>query len=64
MTVMQIIDVVAVLDGSVFAIRSVLVIVVGVQVGHLDIPYLGVDSSIACMTPLVTRREMCSSASA
>lgn len=63
-TVVQVIDVVAVLNAGVFAVRTVLVLVVGMQIGHVKAPYLGVDSSIACMTPLVTRREICSSASA
>jgi hypothetical protein len=56
--------VVAVLNAGVFAVRSMLVVVIGVQISHVKAPYLGVDSSIACMTPLVTRREICSSASA
>lgn len=63
-TVVQIVDMVAVLNARVFAVRAVLMVVTSVQISHHKAPYLGVDSSIACMTPLVTRREMCSSASA
>ena len=63
-TIVQVVDVVAVLNPGVFAVRAVLMVVIGVQIGHVKAPYLGVDSSIACMTPLVTRREICSSASA
>ena len=63
-TVVEVVHVVAVLNASVFAVCIVLVVVIVVQVGHVIAPYLGVDSSIACMTPLVTKREICSSASA
>ena len=62
--VVEIVHVVAVLYARVFAVRSVLVVVVGVQISHNKSPHLGLDSSIACMTPLVTKREICSSASA
>ena len=63
-TVMEEVNVVAVLNAGVFAVRSMFVVVIGVQISHGKTPYLGVDSSIACMTPLVTSRETCSSASA
>ena len=64
MAVVQVINVITMFDASVFAVRAVLVVVIGVNIGHFAVPYLGVDSSIACMTPLVTKREICSSASA
>jgi len=63
-TIVQVVHVVAVLQAGVFAVRAVLVVVIGVQISHVKAPYLEVDSSIACMTPLVTRRDICSSASA
>lgn len=63
-TVVEVVDVVAVLNSGVFAVRTVLVVVIAMQIRHVKVPYLGLDSSIACMTPLVTKREMCSSASA
>lgn len=63
-TIVQVVHMVAVLNSGMFAARSVLVVVIGVQIGHVIVPHLWVDFSIACMTPLVTNREMCSSASA
>ena len=62
-SIMQVVDVVTVLDSGVLAVGSMLMIVIFVCVAHR--PYSsGEKVSIACMTPLVTKREMCSSASA
>ena len=40
-TVVQIVNVVAVLDTGVFTVRAVLVIVIGVNIGHVKAPYEG-----------------------
>ena len=63
--VVQVVDMVAVPDTGVLAIRTVLVIMVFVSLAHLFLLGIGLviqDSSMACMTPLVTKREMCPSA--
>jgi hypothetical protein len=67
MPIMQIVNVVAVLNACVFTVWSVLVIVVFVCLTHRCSPGQKTggedyESSIACMTPLVTNREMCASA--
>jgi len=63
-TVVQIIDVIPVLDACVFAVGTMNVVVMGVEFGHFRHSSEVEVSSIACMTPLVTSREMCSSANA
>ena len=50
--------------GFVDALAALLMVVVFVEMAHRKSSYLGFVSSIACMTALVTKREMCSSASA
>ena len=40
-TVVQVVDVVAVLDTRVFTVRAVLVLVIGVEISHFKAPYLG-----------------------
>jgi len=65
MAVVQVIDMVTMLNTRVFAIWPVLVIVMAVQIRHRSGSFQGESgtfSSIACMTPLVTSREIWSSA--
>jgi hypothetical protein len=60
-TVVQVIYVTTMLNASVFAIGSMLVIVMSVRIRHrLGSSHgeSGTVCSIACMTPLVTNREM------
>ena len=64
MSVMQIVDVVPVLHAGVFAVRTMNMVVLCMNCGHFRHFISVVGSSIACMTPLVTNREMCSSANA
>ena len=73
MTIVQVIDVSIVFNASVFTLRAVLVIMIFVCMAHRILrdeggemcslhSELGQESSIACMTPLVTSRAICPSA--
>ena len=74
MTIVQVIDVSIVFNASVFTVGSVLVIMIFVCMAHrilrdekggkcvVCIVNWGQESSIACMTPLVTSRAICPSA--
>jgi hypothetical protein len=60
MPIVKVVNVISVLDPRVFTIGSVLMVVVGMQIRHKKFLQgeWGTFNSIACMTPLVTSRDM------